>query len=324
MKTLTYEDQYVDCLLFLGVDEPSVCVFANFYIDNEERLQRMKTSFESFRDIEPDEWKINIRGRLKEEAGLFLKGALSGQLSLNYLNSKKGWFYDSQEIIKDCQSDYVLFWIEDHVCLVAPETIKEVINEMRALKVDLCKYSFLHEQQNEVFQIISPVYTGKQINVWNISKLSARIIQSALDRDFYITPSVCITQRDFFLKVLRSKKPFLSRWPIYYPFDFEKKYNDGFVNEIKIALPKLEIFACIDDDFGVDGYSLISRGLYTSSMSRAQMKELDFPRTYIFSTNFFAESKNLQYSKVKLLLVPPITFFKRLKYTFDKFKQLLI
>jgi len=59
-------------------------------------------------------------------------------------------------------------------------------------------------------------------------------------------------------------------------------------------------------------------------MSRAQMKELDFPRTYIFSTNFFAESKNLQYSKVKLLLVPPITFFKRLKYTFDKFKQLLI
>ena len=40
----------------------SLAIFANFFIDNEERLQRMKDSFKSFESIKPQEWIINIRG----------------------------------------------------------------------------------------------------------------------------------------------------------------------------------------------------------------------------------------------------------------------
>ena len=65
---------------------PSLTIFSNFFIDNEERLQRMKDSFYSFRDIKPKEWVINIRGSLKYDAGNFLKSELNENLNLSYFD----------------------------------------------------------------------------------------------------------------------------------------------------------------------------------------------------------------------------------------------
>ena len=87
----------------------SLCIFANFFIDNEERLQRMKDSFNSFKDINPEEWRINIRGRFKMEAGHFLQKELGEQLNLNYIETKKGWFHDSFSFMKDVKSDFIFF-----------------------------------------------------------------------------------------------------------------------------------------------------------------------------------------------------------------------
>ena len=55
--------------------------FANFFINNEERLQRMKV-FYSFKDINSNEWIINIRGKFKHKAGEFLKNELGNNLRL--------------------------------------------------------------------------------------------------------------------------------------------------------------------------------------------------------------------------------------------------
>ena len=79
-----------------------------------------------------------------------------------------------------------------------------------------------------------------------------------------------------FFKNLFSSKPYLKRWPRKYPFDFEKYVTDKIVNEFKFALPKNELFACIDDDLGEDGYSLISRGLYPNRIKRSDLKKLEF------------------------------------------------
>ena len=47
-------------------------IFANIRINDCERLQHMKDSFLSFNTIS-DDWLINVRGKLREEAVLFLK-----------------------------------------------------------------------------------------------------------------------------------------------------------------------------------------------------------------------------------------------------------
>ena len=41
-------------------------VFANFFIDTEERFLRLKDSFFSFSSADIHEWIINIRGEYKE------------------------------------------------------------------------------------------------------------------------------------------------------------------------------------------------------------------------------------------------------------------
>ncbi|WP_157834490.1 hypothetical protein [Candidatus Ruthturnera calyptogenae] len=47
------------------MNTPTLTIFANFRINNEERYQRMKDSFESFKDIKAQKWVINVRGSYK-------------------------------------------------------------------------------------------------------------------------------------------------------------------------------------------------------------------------------------------------------------------
>ena len=48
-------------------------VFANFFIDTEERFLRLKDSFFSFNKANINEWLINIRGDFKNEVKNFLE-----------------------------------------------------------------------------------------------------------------------------------------------------------------------------------------------------------------------------------------------------------
>jgi len=81
-------------------NQVSLAIFANFFIDNEERFLRMKDSFKSFKEIQPNEWIINIRGKYKFQAGQFLQTELGNKLNLSHLNSGFGWFYDSKKILE--------------------------------------------------------------------------------------------------------------------------------------------------------------------------------------------------------------------------------
>src|SRR5210317_1094165 len=90
---------------------PTLCIFANFFIDNLERLDRMKNSFLSFKDLSPNEWRVNIRGRYKKEAGEFLASELGQVLKLKFIETKRGWFKDSYSFMKDVKTEFIFFWV---------------------------------------------------------------------------------------------------------------------------------------------------------------------------------------------------------------------
>ena len=50
-----------------------ISVFANFFIDDLERLKKLQYSFFSFKEVKINNWVINIRGRYKKNAETFLK-----------------------------------------------------------------------------------------------------------------------------------------------------------------------------------------------------------------------------------------------------------
>ncbi len=299
--------------------EVLLTVFANFNIDNLERLQRMKDSFNSFNKVKPDQYIINIRGKFKHKAGKFLKQKVGKKLELTYLNSKRGWFHDSRIISKKIISKFVFFWIEDHLLISSPDTLKKCIKEMELYKVDQLEYSFFPEMR-KIWSIPTTFNVGKYIKIINLNFNNCNKIKKKFKEDFYTISCLQIFEKKFFLKVLYSNKPYLKRWPRHLPFDFEKKLVDKISSNINKAIPHKELFASIDDDFENPGYSLISRKKYPNRISRNNLMNLEFNKLKKSnSSNIKSKIKKL-IKKNQLLhnnLIKFIYLAKRIFYTIN-------
>ena len=121
--------------------KPDLAIFANFFIDNDERLTRMKDSFNSFKLVEPNQWVINIRGSLRRKAGDFLTNEIGDKLDLFFLKSLKGWSHDSKVISKKINSKYVFMWVEDHIFISTLD------------KLNNWKCNYCNEENPESFEI---------------------------------------------------------------------------------------------------------------------------------------------------------------------------
>lgn len=73
---------------------------------------------------------------------------------------------------------------------------------------------------------------------------------------------VPLHQRRTFAFINRMLGYHLRRFPAYVPFDLEKGPDRDDVLPFKIAMPRQELFCCIDDDLDLPGSQLIKRGLY--------------------------------------------------------------
>ena len=105
----------------------NLTVVANFFIDNEERLLRMKDSLQSMKEISINQYIVNVRGRFAEQTINHLKSNIDGKkLKIYSLQSSLGWFYDTSRLMHLINTSYVLTWIEDHICM-APKFINNVI-----------------------------------------------------------------------------------------------------------------------------------------------------------------------------------------------------
>ena len=282
-------------------------IFANFFIDSEERFQRMKDSFYSFYSINPNQWVINVRGKYKYQVADFLKNEVNVNLEISFLDSFKGWMHDSRNISKKIISNYVFFWVEDNILVNEIDFFYNCVLEMQKFTVDVMLYTFFTKNTKKVREIAPVISNGNYIIVKKNDKELINIIKKKNGINFFVIGMPSIFEKNFFLKNLFSSKPYLKRWPRKYPFDFEKYVTDKIVNEFKFALPKNELFACIDDDLGEDGYSLISRGLYPNRIKRSDLKKLEFKYYLLIKKMTSIFPKKL------------IKFFARVFYTINIF-----
>jgi len=294
---------------------PSLTIFANFFIDNEERFQRMKNSFYSFRNSNPDQWLINIRGSLKFQAGQFLKKELHNKIILFNLESRQGWFHDTKIITSHINTNYLFIWTEDHILIGDSGDLNNCVIEMEKFKVDQLIYSFFTNEMKERYAIL-PIYKkGKFITVTKIDYDACLKIRNKLKKDFYIISLLSIMRSEYFVKVINSSKPYLKRWPRHLPFDFEKKSNDRVFSLIWHALPNKELFVSIDDDRDQDGYSLISRGIYKSSIPKYDIKEIEYLRSSLLTKKIKSVFPEFLFPFVSIML----NFLRRMIYTINTF-----
>lgn len=249
-------------------------IFANFFIDTEERFLRMKDSFRSFCGINPEMWLLNIRGRYKKQAAHFLTKNINNEIIISFRSSSEGWFNDTQKMLKDLKTRYALLWVEDHINIAEIDYLITVINEMKAESADCLMYTFFEfGNYNKRFEGI----VKKELSAIEIFDHTVETHQIAeKNLPGYCSISyVSIMKTSLFKKVILNP-PEKRIWPIETPFDFEKGGFDTKWLPLRIALSKKELFASIDDDRGIEGYSLQSRGLYPIREIRKSYANADY------------------------------------------------
>ena len=261
---------------------PILNIFANFFIDSEERFLRMKDSFNSFSQINADTWVINCRGRYRDEVLAFLKDNLGDKLIPFKLNSKEGWFHDTRKMLSAIKSEYVLFWLEDHINLAPVELLDSIVAEMKSNELEYMLYSFWQ------FGKLRDRYDGVELNKGQFIDYFVHNVDNNSITQGYIISAASILSSNLFRRIIMADDPVPKRWPKETPFDFEKAPSDIHWLPIKTAVLREELFASIDDDHGTPGYSLQSRGLYPLRVPRQTYTKnsSNINKLYRFMTKF--------------------------------------
>ena len=285
-------------------------VFANFRIDSEERLLRMQDSFCSFYNEDVGKWVVNIRGPLKEEAGEFLSNRLGKKLELFELESKKGWFHDSRKMLNKINSDYVFFWIEDHLNINPKiNIIKKITLEMKDNNVDSLWYTFFPYMK---YYIDVKKKEEKYISWFDLDENSLQKIHK-LKPDIYLISCASILNQNLFKKIIKfNDKRLAFKWPKETPFNFEKSYKDIHWLPFRCGILHHELFVAIDDDTPEPGSSLISRGLYPERKSRVEVGMQGNVRTLWPNKNLSVKANEYIKNVLKILLIK-FSFMKALK-----------
>lgn len=280
-------------------------LFANINIDSEIRLMHMKDSFLSFNNSSViNQYIINLRGKYATQASSFLTSNAKSNIHVFHLDSSKGWFYDSQELIHLVSNNLIFYWVEDHICINSIY-FDLVISDVAKYKIDYLQTSFwlnglLLKQFAEIEMAETPY-----LFYFNHNKIAHLNYKKR-----YINALTGIYSKCLFNKILFNKE-FVKLWHPRFPFDFERPNWDTSILPFIRGVPKNEIFASIDDSQDVPGSSLISRGLYSKTHSRFSTA---FPKQTLTSKLLNVIRKKLRpFKKFYLFLIclskTPINFF---------------
>ncbi len=296
----------------------NLIVFANFLIDSYERFQRLKDSYNSFKNSNIDSWVINIRGSYKKEVRLFLLKNISKKRILIFDLDSGDWFNDVKVMLNVINSKLVFIWIEDHICLKNSRYFNEIINEMLRKKIDYLQYSFFlfglplkslsninfKQSKNLIYFYYTNSLLKKRLNWFDVHHH-----QNLLE---YIISLTSIMKTNLFKKIILSNEfTFFSKNN---PFAFEKNTKQTQWLPYKLAITKNEFFAAIDSDQHTVGYSLISRGLYKKKKTQKMMNQIREKNTGSIY-NFYGKiyfSKYLQLIKELIKIV--LRYLKMRKY----------
>lgn len=263
-------------------------VFANFFIDTEERFLRLKDSFFSFSKANIHEWCINIRGNYKQDVKKFLENNISKNLKVFFLESNEGWINDSLEVTKNINTEIIFFWLEDHICTTDVSKINLVVEEMYENKIDHLIYSFFHK--GIFIEPLDAVHYEKKKNISfflldskNHNKLKTWYEKKNIKPHYIISCCSFMSLKLFKKNLLISKKK--KKYNKMLPFNFEKNFLEDQILPFNNGVVNNELFVSIDDDHGEQGYSLISRKQYPVRVSKKQMDEIRKSKIKIFVQN---------------------------------------
>jgi hypothetical protein len=277
-------------------------ILANLRINSPEKLESLKNSFLSFNTISDnwvinvrgefrDDAIIFLKKQLGDKLVLF-----------NLLDESRGWIKNVQDMMGAVKSPYLFLWNEEQVNIAPQSVYKDIVKEMAETNSDYLMYSWWLDGKSREHINILPQIKKTNIDVVDLTVKSWKRVIGIGGHPYFVVSLIAIYKKEFFQRIMEIDSRWMlpvgtrkniyriesmlirfglpikagdffwfvnrltgyriSHWPSGPPFNIEKHKERFDVLPFRMALPKQELFVCIDDDLDMPGYQLIKRGLY--------------------------------------------------------------
>jgi hypothetical protein len=252
-------------------NQTSVSFIINVRLIEPHKVNRLIALIETVYRLPNTRLSLRIRGKYDSTISSFIHGLDDEKLKRTslYVGSHTfDWRFDTLIQVTNESSDIYCLINEDHVLMSDDNYFLNFVSDFAHTECDVSAISF--------FQLYSPLRTwlGSNFPYDRTNSLVTKYIEKetwkSMDSEVvnYMVTLVGMYRKKTLTKILKSKNPTLRRYPPSFPFDFEQDEKQTWFLPIKFSLPNLEMFCCIDSDNGVQGSSLISRGLYIEETPR--------------------------------------------------------
>jgi hypothetical protein len=245
--------------------EADITFLYNVRINSKVRMNRLLSNINQVSSLEAFPISLRVRGVFAEDVAQ----AVNVEKVLLYnTKSDVSWKLNLLEQVLNSSSEYFVLMQEDHSLVCDGNTLINALVEFKNLNLDFMPLSFL-PQYNPLVNLLSAneLFFTHSENLKYIH-IDRKVTKKLKKNDNYFINLVGIFRRELLIKVLLSARPFIKYFAADTPFDMEQRPSQKWFLPINWALPTHEIFGCIDDDHGVVGYSLISRGLHVNDAER--------------------------------------------------------
>ena len=239
-------------------------VIFNVRVNSDERYRRLIFAIERIPKIDGLNFSIRMRGSVKKDSF-----RLRHPSCLYFGSTWNNWNLDVIEQVTASPSNYYILMQEDHLLKMSPMNFMKLLSEVEECSVDYLPLSFHPHYKTFVKELTKNFSLNKSKNrliFWDLDKQN--YAKTNLKNRNYPLNLIGVYKKELLLRVLNRSRPFYKQYSIQTPFNFERKPTETWFLPIRWAYPKDEVFACIDDEHSVKGYSLMSRGEYRSKIVR--------------------------------------------------------
>lgn len=250
-----------------GDPAEKICVIFNVFLHEKYKVDRFLEAIYRLTKVEIFDYRILLRGPqsslAKEQLISQFPIKNNTNIHLELKEKYRDWKLNTLLMVTESSYRYYLLAQEDHLLVANKEFSNHFFSECLRLNIDVAPVSFFDATTQ-----LRDYLANKN------SRTSEVCISCTLERGWdcnlssrvWLTSLLSLYKRDLLVKLLSTPRPIVKKFPPFTPFDFEQQPGSTWFLPISIALPRSEIFACIDD--GPRGSSLQERGLYPRDSTR--------------------------------------------------------
>lgn len=250
-------------------DGMNVALLLNVRINELHKFERLKLLILSLTNMDGLFFSIRIRGDYSADFAIFEREHLRRvKKQIIYGETYLSWQANTLEQVQNLGQDYFILLNEDHQLVTDLDLLEQFLHECISERVGAAQLSWFPHYSHLRKQL-----DGAPSNALNriaaMKNIDESWWKSLQPQDkIHIISLIGLYQRDTLIELLSNWRPFIKKYSFQAPFNFERSPQESWYLPLNFALPRQELFACIDDDMKIPGYSLIARGVFEEVCER--------------------------------------------------------